>query len=142
MPIELVDWQPNFNHDQDTHLCVSGQERHVAHECEGTTKLPFSTPCISITTGLISIKLIYFMPSTYMTLCTKFQGNRLSSFWDKYLWKFPHFLCIFLRTILINNLSQRMIAFLWIYFFQIWYTGLSCRYMTKDFVSFLQYYCS
>ena len=46
------------------------------------TKSPCSTPCISITTVLISIKLMYFMPSLYTTLHTKFKGNQLSNLQD------------------------------------------------------------
>ena len=48
----------------------------------GTANSPFSTPHISITTVPISIKCIYFMPSIYATLHTKFEGNRLSSLRD------------------------------------------------------------
>ena len=53
---------------QDTWSCVSRQESRVAHKYvifTGTTNLPFSTPCISITTGLISIKFTYFIFSIY-----------------------------------------------------------------------------
>ena len=82
---------------QNTQLCVSGQQNHAVHKCvikthgsvssakkvvwhtnvfTGTTNLPFSSPCISITTALISIKFTYFMPSIYPTLHTKFEGNQ------------------------------------------------------------------
>ena len=44
----------------------------------GTTKSPFSTPHISITTGPISIKFTYFMPFIYTTLHTTFEENWLS----------------------------------------------------------------
>lgn len=69
---------------QDTWLCVNGQERLTANKCviRKPTKSPCSTPCISITTVLISIKLMYFMPSLYTTLHTKFKGNQLSNLQD------------------------------------------------------------
>ena len=41
----------------------------------GTVNSPFSTPRISITTGLISIKFTYFMPSIYATIHAKFERN-------------------------------------------------------------------
>ena len=40
-----------------------------------TANSPFSTPHISISTGLISIKFTYFILSIYMTLRTKFERN-------------------------------------------------------------------
>ena len=46
---------------------------HTSVLFTGTTKTPFSTPCISITNGLIYIKFINFMPSIYMTLHTTFK---------------------------------------------------------------------
>ena len=48
----------------------------------GTTNLPFSTPHITITTGLLSIKFTYFMPSIYATLHTIFEENKPSSSQD------------------------------------------------------------
>ena len=53
---------------QDTQSCVSSQESRVAHKCviTGTANSLFSTPCISITTGPISIKFTYFISSLYM----------------------------------------------------------------------------
>ena len=57
-----------------------------------TANLPFSTPHISTTTGLISIKFICFMPSIYATLHTKFEINQPSSSWDICSWKLPNFL--------------------------------------------------
>ena len=45
----------------------------------GTANSLFSTPHISITTGPISIKFSYFMPSIYVTLHTKFERNELGS---------------------------------------------------------------
>ena len=47
-----------------------------------TTNSAFSTPRISITTGLISIKFTYFMPSMYVTLHTTFERNWPSSLRD------------------------------------------------------------
>ena len=61
-----------------------------------TTNSPFSTPHKSITTGPISIKFTYFMPSIYATLHTKFERNRPSSLRDMCSQKLPHFLYIFL----------------------------------------------
>ena len=50
-------------HHQDSQSCVSGQKRRAAHKCvTGATKWPFSILCISITTGLISIKFTYLCP--------------------------------------------------------------------------------
>ena len=49
---------------QPRKLCGS-QESHVAPKCvifTANTNSPFSTPCISITTGLISIKFTYLCP--------------------------------------------------------------------------------
>ena len=65
-----------------THGRVSAAKEVMWHTSvlfTGTAKSPFSTPHISITTGPISIKLTYFMPSIYTTLHTKFEENRLSS---------------------------------------------------------------
>ena len=65
-----------------THGRVSAAKEVMWHTSvlfTGTAKSPFSTPHISITTGLISIKFIYFMPSIYTTLHTNFQENQLSS---------------------------------------------------------------
>ena len=58
----------------------------------GTTKSPFSIHHISITTGLISIKFKYFIPSLYTTLHTNFQKNLLSSLQDKITWFSSSFL--------------------------------------------------
>ena len=52
---------------------------HTSVLFTGTAKSPFSIPHISITTGPISIKFTYFMPSINTTLHTKFEENRLSS---------------------------------------------------------------
>ena len=55
-------------------LCVSGQEGRV-HTARvlvtGTAELSFSTPHISITTGMICIKFTYSY--SYATLHTKFE---------------------------------------------------------------------
>ena len=62
---------------QDTRSCVSSQESIVWHTSvlfiTGTANSLFSTLRISITTGPISIKFPYFMPSIYTTLHTKFE---------------------------------------------------------------------
>ena len=58
-----------------THGRVSVAKKDVQHTSvlfTGTAKLLFSTPHISITTGPISIKFTYFMPSIYTTLHTTF----------------------------------------------------------------------
>ena len=68
-----------------THGRVSAAKKDMRHTSvlfTGTAKSPFSTPHISITTGPISIKFIYFMPSIYTTLHTKFEENWLSSLQD------------------------------------------------------------
>ena len=55
--------------NQDTQLCVSSQERCATQVCymfTGTTKSPYSTPQISMTTEPISIKFTYFMPYIYV----------------------------------------------------------------------------
>ena len=65
-----------------THGRVSAAKEVMWHTSvlfTGTAKSPFSTPHISITTGPISIKFTYVMPSIYTTLHTKFEENRLSS---------------------------------------------------------------
>ena len=77
--------------------------QHTSALFTGTAKSPFSTPCISITAGPISIKFTYFMASIYTSLYTKFEVNRLSSFWNTCFWKLPDFLYVFL---LCTNLKQ------------------------------------
>ena len=65
-----------------THSRVSGAKEDVRDTSvlfTGTAKSPFLTPHISITTGPISIKFTYCMPSIYTTLHAKFEENRLSS---------------------------------------------------------------
>ena len=65
-----------------THGRVSVAKKDVQHTnvlFTGTTKSPFSTPCISITTRLIYIRFTYFMPFIYTILHTKFEENRRSS---------------------------------------------------------------
>ena len=64
------------------HGCVSVAKKAVWHTSvlyTGTAKSPFSTPLIFIITRPISITFIYFIPSIYMILHTKFEGNRCSS---------------------------------------------------------------
>ena len=59
-----------------THGRVSAAKEDVWHTSvlfTRTTKLPFSTPHISITTEPISIKCTYFMPCLYTILHTKFK---------------------------------------------------------------------
>ena len=53
---------------QDTQSCISSQEVvwHTSMLFTGTTKLPFPTRCISVTTGLISVKLAYCGPSIHV----------------------------------------------------------------------------
>ena len=65
----------------NTRSCVNGQESCVMHNVLFTVTAYslFSTPRISITTGLISIEFTYFMPSIYLTLHTKFEGNLCST---------------------------------------------------------------
>ena len=56
-----------------THSRVSAAKEDVWHTSvlfTGTAKSPFSTPHISITTGLISIKFTHCMPCIYTTLYT------------------------------------------------------------------------
>ena len=69
----------------NTRSCVRGQESRVVHKYvsfTGTASLPFSTPRISITTGLISIRFTYFMLFIYTALHTKFERNQPSSSQD------------------------------------------------------------
>ena len=70
--------------DQDTQLCVSGQESrgYTSVIFTGTANSPFSTPHISITTGPISIKFTYSLPTINTTLHTIFKSNQLSSLGD------------------------------------------------------------
>ena len=68
-----------------THGRVSAAKEVVWHTSvlfTGTAKSPLSTHHISITTGQISIKFTYFMPSIYTTSHTKFEENWLSSLQD------------------------------------------------------------
>ena len=88
-----------------THGCVSVAKKAVWRTSvlfTGTANSPFSAPRISITTGPISIKFTYFMPSIYATLHTIFERNRSSSSRDMCSWKLPYFLHLFLllRTVL------------------------------------------
>ena len=88
-----------------TYSRVSAAKKAVWHTSvlfTATANSPFSTPHISITTGPISIKFTYFMPSIYATQHTKFERNRPSSSQDMCSWKLPHFLHLFLllRTVL------------------------------------------
>ena len=107
---------------QDTQLCVSDQESLVMHKC-GTANSPFSTPCISITTGPISIKFTYFMPSIYATLHTKLVRNQPNSLWDVFLKSAP-FSSPFSSSHRLTKvtLSQSKTPFPWINFFYIWHT--------------------
>ena len=86
--------------------------------------LPFSTPCISITNGLISIKFTNVMSSIYETLHTKFEGNHPSILRDISSWKMSHFLLICFSSYCFTNitLSQPKTLFLYIDVFQIWHT--------------------
>ena len=95
--------------------------RHTSVSFTGITNSPFSTPPISITTESISIHFTYFMPSIYMTLHTKFEGNQPSNLLDMCSRKLPQFLHIFLLCNI--NMSQPKIPFSWIDFFQIWHTN-------------------
>ena len=66
--------------DQDTRLCVSGQERHKTHSVlfTGSRKFLISTPCISGNTQWIFIKFTHFMLYIYITLYIKFERNQVS----------------------------------------------------------------
>ena len=89
-----------------THSLVSAAKKDVRHTSvlfTGTAKSPFSTPHISITTGLISIQFTYYKPFIYTTWHTIFEENRLSGFWDMRCWKLSNFLHVFL---LCTNLKQ------------------------------------
>ena len=59
-----------------THSCLSVVKKAIWHRnvlLTGSANLLFSTPHIYITTGSISIKFTYFMPSIYTTLHTTFE---------------------------------------------------------------------
>ena len=66
-----------------THGHVSVAKKDIWHTSvlfTGTTKSPFSTPRIFITTGPISIEFTYYIPSIYTTWRTEFEVNQLSRF--------------------------------------------------------------
>ena len=66
-----------------THSHASAAKKDMQHTSvlfTETAKSLFSTPHISITNALISIKFTYAMSSIYATLHAKFKGNWLSSF--------------------------------------------------------------
>ena len=76
-----------YNDSIKTHGRVSAAKKPCDSQSvlfTGTANSPFSAPHISITTGPISIKFTYFMPSIYATLHTKFERNRPSSLRDTY----------------------------------------------------------
>ena len=55
---------------QDTHLCVSSQERCVAHKCVLFTriiKLPILNPCIFVTTGenVPNLLTVFYAPTSH-----------------------------------------------------------------------------
>ena len=94
-------WDANYVHSDciKIHGRVSVAKKAVWHTSvllTGTVNSPFSTPCISKITWLISIKCTYFMPSIYANLHTKFERNLPSSSRDMWSWKLPHFLHLFL----------------------------------------------
>ena len=100
-----------FLHNQQikTHGHVSAAKKAVWRASvlfTGTANSPFSTPRISITTRLISIKFTYFMPYIYVTLHTKFERNRPSSSRDVFLHENcpMHFLHLF---VLLCTVLQR-----------------------------------
>ena len=94
--------------------CVSVAKKDVRHTSvlfTGTTKSPFSTSHISITTGLISIKFTYCMPSIYITFQTKFEENWISILRDICFWKLPIFFTFSsslhqFKTITLNQENQ------------------------------------
>ena len=64
-----------------THGRMSAAKKDVRHTSvlfTKTAKSPFSIPHILITTGLISIKVTYFMSSIFTTLHTKFEENQIA----------------------------------------------------------------
>ena len=73
---------------------------HISVLSTGTTNSPFSTPCISIITGPISIKSMYFMCSIYVTLYNLKEISPVV--YGMFSWKFAHFLhsSLLLRTVL------------------------------------------
>ena len=110
-----------------THGRVSAAKKDVRHTSvlfiiTGTTKSPFSTLHISITTGPICIKFTYFMPSIYTTVHTKFEENQISGLWDIRIWKLHNFFTFFFffAPICNNNFKPRKN---WMDFFQIWYAN-------------------
>ena len=58
---------------QNTWSCVSGQESmlHTSVLLIGIAKLPFSIPCISRATGLISTKFKYYLYAPHIHDLTK-----------------------------------------------------------------------
>ena len=115
--------------DQDTRPYVSGQEAvwHTSVLFTGTANSLYSIPHISLTTGLISIKFTYFIPSTYATYIPTLEGisqvvyeicvHKYCPFSSHYS-SFSSSLHRFTKV----TLSQRMTPFSWIDFFQISHT--------------------
>ena len=99
MIVELWLHLYNIPHIIKTHGHVSAAKKAVwltSVLFTGTANSPFLAPRIAITTGPISIKFTYFMPSIYATLQTKLERNRSSSSRDMCSWKLPYFLHPFL----------------------------------------------
>ena len=106
-----------------THGCVSVAKKAVWHTSvliTGIANLPFSTPRISITTTLISMKFTYFMHTIHATLHTKFEGNWPSSSGCENCSIFTFF--FFFAPFYKSNFEPTKTPFSWIYFFQLWHT--------------------
>ena len=61
-----------------THSCVPAAKKAIWRTSvlfPGTVNSPISTPHISVTTTLISIKFTHFMASLYAAIHTKFERN-------------------------------------------------------------------
>ena len=102
--------QTETGKSRHTRCRVSATKKDMWHTSvlfTGTTKSPFSTPHISITTGFITIQFTYFMLSIYTTLHAKFEGNQLSNFKICISENCPIVFIFFLLRTDINNFEPR-----------------------------------
>ena len=106
-----------------THSGVSAAKKAMWHTSSGTVNSPSSTLRISITSGLISIKLTNVMPSIYATWHTKLERNWPNNSWDMCSWKLSHFFTFsfffFFTPFYKSNFEPTKDTLLWMDFFQI-----------------------
>ena len=80
---------------QDTRSCVSSQESRVTHKCVIYRNRWLPVFNLSYLTRPICIKFVYFIPSIYAILHTKFEKHQLSNLCDMCWWKLPLFFTFF-----------------------------------------------